>query len=302
MQSKPEQQSTSKFPHKQLKSGKPNPKYVDLLDVDAPIAGQSWGVFSFITPTKILAQRNEYLFNEFVKQWELTTKMNKFGQFLNFVSHKYNVPINTLTTDYEEFVKDEAENIKTSSISDDYKNFLDNNEETLTAKFSKAHKFVTSVSGFKARGNTATQEEAENLAKKIRDIDVAHDVHVGPIGTWLAWDPDAYKTGRVEHMEEELNELVHEKAKNDAIAKAAFDQRVKDAKRQAIEENVKKAQKNNSLLTQTIDDNDNLVGVMNTNTQEFALNSSSSSSKASKEQIRNELFDGPTILTKQKQK
>ena len=59
-------------------------------------------------------------------------------------------------------------------------------------------------------------------------------------------------------MEEELNELVHEKAKNDAIAKAAFDQRVKDAKRQAIEENVKKAQKNNSLLTQTIDDNDNL--------------------------------------------
>jgi hypothetical protein len=34
---------------RKAKNGKPNPKYVDLLDVDKPIAGQNFGCFSFIT-------------------------------------------------------------------------------------------------------------------------------------------------------------------------------------------------------------------------------------------------------------
>lgn len=40
------------------KDGSPNPKYVDLLEVDKAIAGQSFGCFSFITPEKILKQKS----------------------------------------------------------------------------------------------------------------------------------------------------------------------------------------------------------------------------------------------------
>ena len=36
------------FERKLKKDGTPNPKYVDLLEVDKPIAGQAFGVFSFI--------------------------------------------------------------------------------------------------------------------------------------------------------------------------------------------------------------------------------------------------------------
>ena len=36
---------------------------------------------------------------------------------------------------------------------------------------------------------------------------------------WIPWDPDAYKTGRVEFMEDELNQLHHEKLKNETKAK-----------------------------------------------------------------------------------
>jgi hypothetical protein len=40
------------FERKHKKDGSPNPKYVDLLEVDKPIAGQKFGCFSFISPPK----------------------------------------------------------------------------------------------------------------------------------------------------------------------------------------------------------------------------------------------------------
>jgi hypothetical protein len=63
-------------------------------------------------------------------------------------------------------------------------------------------------------------------------------------------------------MEEELNLLHAEMVKNDEKAKQEFENRKKDARRKAIEENVKKAQKSGNKLTQTLDENGNLVGVM----------------------------------------
>ena len=81
---------------------------------------------------------------------------------------------------------------------------------------------------------------------------------------WIPWDPDAYKTGRVEFMEEELNQLHQEKTKNEALAKEEFDKRLKDTKRKAIEENIKLAEKSGNVLTQTMDEEGNLIGVKET--------------------------------------
>ena len=38
-------------------------------------------------------------------------------------------------------------------------------------------------------------------------MDPNHDVYVGPVGVWMPFHPEAYMTGRVEHLEKELNEL-----------------------------------------------------------------------------------------------
>ena len=97
--------------------------------------------------------------------------------------------------------------------------------------------------------------------KKLRETDPNHDIFVGPVGMWIPWDPDAYKTGRVEFMEEELNQLHNEKLKNEERAKQAFDQRVKDAKKKAIMDNIELAKKSGNVLTQTIDESGNLIGV-----------------------------------------
>jgi len=84
------------------------------------------------------------------------------------------------------------------------------------------------------------------------------------VGMWIPWDPDAYKTGRVEFMEEELNQLHKEKIQNEQKAKMEFESRVRQAKREAIEKNVALATSSGNALTQTIDACDNLVGVMET--------------------------------------
>ena len=279
------------FERKQKKDGSSNNKYVDLLEVDKPIAGQTFGCFSFISPEKILKQREMFFFEEFLKQWEINKSMEKFHQFLNFISFKYKLQFEEVIKDFETFVKEERETIIKSSIEDDYKTFLDRDEDELEKKFNVKHNFQTSVKGFKARGNFSSQEEAELRAKLLREVDPSFDIFVGPIGTWLPWEPEAYKTGKVEYMEEELNHLVHEKKKNEEVAKHTFEQRVKETKQKAIDENKKNADKHGTIITQDIDNNGNLVGVGHTTTEQTF-----NSEEISVADIRSELFDGENVV------
>ena len=53
---------------KQLNSdGTKNPKYVDLLEEDKPIAGQKFVCVSFVSPEKILKQKDTFYFEQFLK-------------------------------------------------------------------------------------------------------------------------------------------------------------------------------------------------------------------------------------------
>jgi len=224
--------------------------------------------------------------------------MEKFVQFLNFLSYKYKLTFNDIMDDFKEFNKEEQENlIKASSLEDDYKTFMDQNEEELENNFNVKYNFQTSTRGLKVRGVYPTIEEAELRCKMLREIDPHHDVFVGPIGLWMPWHPEAYKTGRVEYMEEELNQLMSEKNKNDTFAKTAFDDRVKESKKKAIEDNIAKAEKTGATLTQTIDEDGNLIGISNMNTQENTFNSIEKEGDGiSVADIRKELFEGENIV------
>ncbi len=254
----------SGFQKKTLDNGKENPKYVDLCEEDATIPSQKFVCISFISPEKILKQREQYVFEKFVQQWEFSKSIEKFGDFINFLSFKYKIKIDDVMVDMKEYVEEEKKKLKSYSITDDFNNFMDKNEDRITNEFNAKHEFHTSVRGIKVRGSYSSQAEAELRAKKLRETDPNHDIFVGPVGIWMPWDPDAYKTGRVEFMEDELNQLHHEKMKNEEKAKQEFDQRIRDAKRKAIEENVKKARESGNKLTQTMTEDGELVGVTKT--------------------------------------
>jgi hypothetical protein len=254
----------SEFEKKTLPNGEKNPKYVDLCDEDSPIAGQKFACISFVSPEKILKKREVYLFDQFVKQWEFSKSMERYFDFIHFIAFKYSLKVDTLIEDFNEFIKEEGLKLKKSGIEDDYRNFMDKQEDKLNEQFSRDHAFQTSVRGLKIRGVFGTQEEAEMKSKQLRENDPNHDIFVGPVGIWVPWDPDAYKTGRVEHLEEELNALHKEKLKNEQMAKKEFEERIRETKKKAIAENIEKAKENNNVLTQTIDEEGNLVGVKET--------------------------------------
>jgi len=280
------------FERKLTKEGKNNPKYIDLLDVDKSIAGQNFCCISFLSPETILKQKNNFMFEKFLNKWDFSKSMEKFIQFLNFISFKYKIKSDVLMKDFEEFVDEEQKQLTNYNISNDFKNFMDKNEEKYEKEFNKIHNFQTSTRGVKIRGSYPSQEEAELRCKILREIDPTFDIFVGPVGQWLLWDPEAYKTGRVEYMEEELNKLMHEKIKNEENAKLEFEQRLKETKKKAIEENIKNAEKSGNLLTQDIDEEGNLIGISNT-TQEKTFKNDEN---ITIEKIKDELFEGENIV------
>ena len=285
------------FEKKCAEDGTPNPKYVDLLEEDKPLAGQKFVCISFVSPDKILKLKDHFFFEEFLKKWDFSKSMEKFVQFLNFVSYKYKLVFDDLTKDFQEFVKEEHSNLIKTTMEDDYKTFLDQNEEELENSFNIKNNFQTSTRGLKVRGVYPTLEEAELRCKMLRELDPNHDVFVGPVGLWMPWDPEAYKTGRVEYMEDELNQLMQEKTKNETHAKNAFEQRVKETKKKAIDDNIKKAEKTGATLTQTIDEDGNLIGVNNMNTQEAIFTQQGlEQDTISTADITRELFEGDNIV------
>ena len=274
---------------------KTDPKYVDLLDEDKAISGQKFACMSFVSPEKILKQKEMFFFEKFLKNWDFQKSLEKYAQFLNYLSFKYNLKFDDLTNDLQDFVKDQRENLLSNSIEDEYKNFLDNKEEQLEREFNSLHNFQTSTRGIKVRGSFPTQEEAELRCKMLREVDPNHDVYVAPVGVWVPWHPEAYKTGRVEYLEEELNEIMNEKRKNEESAKQQFEKRVKETKRKAIEENIKNAEKSGNMLSQTIDKEGNLINMAMT--ENFYENDTVTSAD-----IRKELFEGDNIVTSSNKK
>ena len=266
--------------------GSENKNYVDMLDEDKSVAGQRFVCVSFVSPEKILKQREQYNFQQYVKQWDMNKSVEKFNQFLGFMSYKYNMNLEQLSKDLQEFCKDEKENLFVSTMEDEYKNYLDANESQLEEAFNKEYNFQTSVRGLKVRGSYPSQEEAELRCKMLREVDPNHDVYVGPVGMWMPFHPESYKTGRVEYLEEELNQLMQEKNKNENNAKIEFDKRVRETKVQAMEDNKKKALESGNVLTQTIDKDGNLINVKDSMNKDISV-----------ADLRKELFEGENIVT-----
>ena len=86
------------------KDNSANSNYVDVLEEDKPMAGQKFACISFISPDKILKEKKEFFYEEFLKQWDMAKSLEKFTQFLNFLSFKYKLNNETLNSDLEEFV------------------------------------------------------------------------------------------------------------------------------------------------------------------------------------------------------
>jgi hypothetical protein len=268
-----------------------NSNYIDLLDEDKAISGQKFVCLSFLSPEELIKQKELFFLEKFLNKWDMTKSMEKFTQFLSFLSFKYKLNFDDLVKDLQEFCVEEKENIFNLSLNDEFKTFKDNNEEKLTEDYNSSVNYQTNTRGIKVRGSFPSQDEAEMRAKVLRQSDPNHDVYVGQVGVWMPFHPEAYKTGKVEYLEEELNKLMNEKKINEEKAKEEFDNRIKDAKRKAIEDNIKKAKESGNVLTQNINQDGDLVSVANIDTFDNKLGEN-----ATVDDIKKQLFESDDVV------
>jgi hypothetical protein len=273
------------FEKKLLKDGSTNPNYVDLLDEDKELSNQKFCCISFVSPEEIIKQKNIFFFEKFLKYFEFEKSVKKYHQFLNYISYKYDFDFDELMTEFSTFIDEEKNKLLDTTIEDDYKTFLDRQEDKLTKEFSELHGFQTNTRGIKIRGSFPTQEEAQMRAKMLEEKDKKHNIYVGEVGKWMPFNPDSFKTGNVVYAEEELNAIMGHKENKEMLEKVDFDERVSAAKRNAIEKNKELAKNTGNKLTQNVNDDGALVDLTD--------NSSTMSAN-----LRNEVLEAPNIATK----
>jgi hypothetical protein len=166
----------------------------DFLSVDHKVPGQNYCCLSFISPEKVLKQKETFILHEFLKE---------------------------MSTEY---------NITESKLIEKFEDFKYKNESTLTEKFTEDNDFSTNVRGVKVRGIYDTKKEADVRAKVLQRQDKHHSVFVGQVGYWLPWDPSLSYLDKVDgqYLDNDLNTLMQKYNENQESKDVFFQEMVKE--------------------------------------------------------------------------
>lgn len=183
---------------------------VDYLDVDIPIPGQQYVCISFISPEKVLIQKEQFIMKKFIK---------------SLTDESGNLVINPDEFDTK------------------YADYIALNSQEIEEEFHKESGFQTTMRGVKIRGTYNTYDEASQRAKILQSSDRDFHVFVGQVGYWLPWDPNADNIAEQEYMEKELNELMRNYKSNQLQRDMFYQNQVDEQRKRAQEETEKKRQK-----------------------------------------------------------
>jgi hypothetical protein len=185
----------------------PSEEEIDFLEVDRPIPGQNYVCLSFISPEKIMENKNMFTFYKFY------LSMNE-GSDMTFTQFK-----------------------------EQYEDFQEGND-SVQKEFDEICDFQTNVRGVKIRGVYDTQREANIRAQVLQKMDNAFHVYVGQIGYWLPWDPNPNDIQEQEYLNKDLNRLNKEYNKNQDKKDMFYEEQKREKKMAAVRENEERKKAN----------------------------------------------------------
>jgi hypothetical protein len=219
----------------------------DFLEEDPEISGQKFVLLSFLSPEKVLANKNLFLFNKFLEVYEFLARTKSMEEYLMKTVSEVNAKIDaeadkmdahdlsgaatllrgsrirmdTLMSEYQDFVKVHQKELKESKLKENFDDFLYQHKAKLEDEFFAANEFRTTVRGLKVRGTYGSQAEAVARSKKLQRVDPLHNIFVGEVGKWLPWDPEPNDIAEQEYAEDQLNTLM-KKYKENEEARESF--------------------------------------------------------------------------------
>jgi len=233
----------------------------DFLMEDADVPGQKFCLLSFLSPEKVLANKDNFFFEKFLKSFELSFRVKTFETYLmntvKGVNDKLNaeadaadakdlsgaaqtlrdarVRVDTVMDSLQKYFKEKQSDLTQTKLKELYDDFMFANKEKLEEEFFTLNEFRTSVRGLKVRGSYNSKEEAVARSKKLQRADPIHNIFVAEVGKWLPWDPAPADVPEQEYAEEQLNTLM-KKYKENEEARELFERENREAsKKKTVE-------------------------------------------------------------------
>ena len=213
----------------------------DFLEEDAEIPGQKVCLLSFLSPEKVLARKDLFMFEAFLKNYEYSSRVVALEEFLiksvSAINSKLDAEADRLMTsdlsgaaeicrasrlrvdtvgeDIKEFVNKNNAAMRDSKLKDAFDTFMYTNKTKLEDEFYAKNEFQTTVRGLKIRGVYSSQAEAVARSKKLQRQDTLHNIFLAEVGKWLPWDPEPNDVAEQEYAEDELNTLMKKYKENE---------------------------------------------------------------------------------------
>jgi len=229
----------------------------DFLEVDSKIPGQNYVCLSFVSPEKLLKEKELFF----------TTK------FLDYLINDSS----QLVQDIREKMLNKELMLNYDNVKQLYEDWKYSKNEDIELEFYELNDYKTTMRGIKVRGVYDSYKEATVRAQVLRRKDSSFNVFVGQVGYWLPWDPECEAVPEQEYQEGQLNELVkkykenlnnrdnlYDQVKNERIEKAKKEVNTKKELLKAqnvmnIPENTEKEDiKNIEQLRSIVDESDKL--------------------------------------------
>lgn len=213
----------------------------DFLEEDAEIAGQKYCLLSFLSPEKVLADKNLFMFEKFLQVYEFQSRTKGMEEYLmktiteinskldaeadsllaqdlsgaSDICRKSKIRLDKTMDSLHEFIQGNQKELRDSKLKDAYDEFIYANRTKMEDEFYVKNEFRTTVRGLKIRGTYASQEEAVARSKKLQRQDTLHNIFVGEVGKWLPWDPQPSDIKEQEYAEDQLNTLMKKYKENE---------------------------------------------------------------------------------------
>jgi hypothetical protein len=210
----------------------------DFLTEDPEISSQKIVLLSFLSPEKILADKDIFMFGKFLQdynvQWKTTkleawmaqqfqainTKLENLAGRMDLSGAATDIRENLVRVDrfveeFQQYARKNTAEISQSELKKEYEDFLAKNSTQLEEEFFKLNDFHTTIRGIKVRGVFPSEAEATIKAKRLQKSDPSFNIYMGYVGKWMAWEPDPNKVKDQEYANEELNTLMKKYRENE---------------------------------------------------------------------------------------
>lgn len=187
----------------------------DYLEQDAPIRGQNFACVSFVSPEKVIRQREVFTFGKFMADVAKDT-----AEMLDTLKQKY--ANDAATCEMIALLRERHAHLwDNEQMQEQYLSFQGLHSDELNEEYHRQHGFQTSVRGIKIRGVCESYEEALKRCKHLHERDPKFAVYVAQVGCWCPWDPSPEEIRDCEYHNQELNTIV-KKYKENAEKKDTF--------------------------------------------------------------------------------